>query len=154
ALSPESRRQLSQFLETGGHTIVVGPRAFDYTPAPVKGVALGSFDDPQTYQVEYPERKRVSRTASVAEPERMEVVRGPDGRSALSFRTYLRGMKDFLVRLDAAKVRSPERSVLRFWARGDAYMDLLAIEILDTKGGRWFGFVPLGSDWAQHAISL
>jgi hypothetical protein len=153
-LPSDSRRHISRFLELGGHAIVVGPRAFDYAPEPVRGVALGRFDDPRSYRMEYPERKRVSRTASVAEPERKEMVPGPDGRPALSFRTYLRGMKDFLVRLDATSARSPERSVLRFWARGDAYMDLIAIEILDTNNRRWFGFVPLGAEWAQHAISL
>lgn len=154
ALPPESRLWISRYLAAGGHVVVVGPRAFDYTPSPVRGVALGRLDDARAYQIVYPQRKRVSTTPSVAETERMTVVDGPDGRPALSFRTYLRGMRDFMVEFDASGVRSRDRSVLQFWAKGDAFMDLIAIEIVDAEDRRWFGFVPLRAEWTHHAISL
>jgi hypothetical protein len=51
-------------------------------------------------------------------------------------------------------MRSPKRRVLQFWAKGDAYMDLLAIQIRDTAGKNWFGFVPIAGEWKHYAISL
>lgn len=153
-LPASSRQQISRFLVSGGHVIVVGPRAFDYTPEPIHGVALGDLGDSASYRIVYPTRKVVSKTPSVAETERRSVVAGPDGRPALSFRTYLRGMKDFMVEFDVTTARSARRSVLQFWAKGDAYMDLMAIEIMDTAEKRWLGFVPLSDRWEHHAISL
>lgn len=158
-LPPESRAGISAFLAAGGHVIVVGGRAFDYTPQPVNAAPLGRFSDagPESTpgcRIVYPQRKSVSITRSPIEPARIETLAGPDGQPALGFRTYLRGMGDVMVEFDAASARSPRRSVLRFWARGDSYMDLLALEITDTDGKRWLGFEPIGHDWKQHAISL
>lgn len=154
ALPPETRRGVSRFLASGGHIMVVGAHAFDYAPRPTRPARLGSYTAPEGYRIVHPKRRGTSRTVSRAEPARVETLTGPDGKPALYFRTYLRGMANFLVELDAGAVRSARRSVLQFWARGDSYMDLLAIEIRDTQGQNWLGFVPIGGEWKQYSISL
>jgi hypothetical protein len=144
-LPPESRIGLTRFLGAGGHVVVVGAQAFDYAPRPVhpvplvRSAALGRPQRPGTPRGEAPKQ---------------ETITGPDGKSALSFRTEERGMENFLVEFDAAAARSPKRTVLQFWAKGDSYLDLLAIEIRDTQGKRWLGFVPIGGEWRRYAISL
>jgi hypothetical protein len=153
-LPPETRIGLTRFLASGGHVVVVGAGAFDYAPRPANPAPLSRFGDPQGYRVVRRERSTAARTTSHREPARVESITGPDGKPALNFRTHIRGMEDFLVELDVAAVRSPRRSVLQFWGKGDSYMDLLAIEIRDTQGKRWLGFVPLGGEWKHHAISL
>lgn len=153
-LPPETRRDLTRFLASGGHAVVVGAHTFDYAPRPAKPAPLGRFATPPSHRIVRPERKAPARATTLREPARVETIAGPDGKPALGFRTYLRGMDDFLVEFDAAAVRSPQRRVLQFWAKGDSYMDLLALEIRDTQGKRWLGFAPLGDEWKRHAISL
>ena len=153
-LPPQTRSALSRHLQAGGHVVVVGAQAFDYAPRPIRPMPISRFATPDGYRVIQPERKSASRSVRRPEPARVAKLTGPDGRPALGFRTYLRGMDDFLVELDASAVRSAQRSVLAFWARGDSYMDLLAIEIRDTQRKRWFGFVPLGAAWKRHSISF
>jgi hypothetical protein len=148
-----SRLGLSRYLSAAGQVVIVGPTQFDYAPRPADAVAL-----PQAvgdgYRLTVPERKGNARKQELSEPARLENLQTPDGRPALGFRTYLRGMTDFLAEFAAEDARSPRRTVLQFWARGDAFMDLLAIEIRDISGRRWFGFVPLGGQWQRHNISL
>ena len=125
-LPPEARVGLARFITSGGHAVVVGAHAFDYAPRPTRPVPLSRFDNPQGHRVVRPERP-AARTAPLRESARVESITGPDGKAALNFRTHIRGMEDFLVELDVAAVRSPRRSVLQFWAKGDSYMDLLAL---------------------------
>jgi hypothetical protein len=152
-LPSASRLGLSRYLAAGGQVAVVGPAQFDYAPRPVSAVPLPPAAD-GGYRLVSPVRNNPGRKVEIPESARLEKLSTPDGRPALGFRTYLRGMDDFLVEFDATAARSPRRTVLRFWAQGDDFMDLLAIEIHDTAGKRWFGFVPLEDGWQQLAISL
>lgn len=146
ALPPNARLALNRFIATGGHVVVVGAHLFDYAPRPTNPVALGRFAAARDF--------RVVETRVPREKPHRETIAGPDGKPALQFSTTLRGFDDFRVELDATALRARDRSVIEFWARGDAYMDLLALEILDNAGQRWLGFVPIGREWAKHAISL
>ncbi len=143
----------ANWVHARNHVIVIGPGAFDYTPQPVRGVPVVDLADAAQYQVLQP-NLRGPNARYVAEPVRISPTTTPEGRPALRFRTYLRGMNDTWLQLAANRVCAVPRTVLTFRARGDAYADLQAIEIVDTKGGRWLSFTPLGGVWRSHAVTL
>src|SRR5688572_23731696 len=128
-LPADTRLGLSRFLESGGYVVVIGGHQLDYAPRPAKAVSLGRFTTTKDYRIVRPQR--ADATGVSRETARNEVIHGPDGSSALRFQTTQRGFDNFLVELDATDVRSPTRTVLQFWAKGDSYMDLLALEIRD-----------------------
>src|SRR5690606_17665461 len=43
---------------------------------------------------------------------------------------------------------------LTFKAKGNAYMDLLALEISDKAKNKWLTFVPLSQEWEEYSVSL
>lgn len=152
-LPPGSRRALTRFLETGGHAVIVGAHTFDYAPKPVRAVPLARLAD-EGQRIVRVDRKRGERPMTRGERPQREKITGPDGWPAWLFQSRERGMEDFLVELDPKPVRSPRRNVLQFWAKGDAYMDLLAVEIRDDGGRTWHAFVPIGGEWKQYALSM
>jgi len=148
-LHPDWRGAVTRFLNAGGNAIVVGPQNFDYAPRPVRPVPVQQFTDPASYDV----ISSQIMTAS-AEPPRVELAAGPEGTQALRLRTYLRGMGKTMVTFSAVQPRSAERTLLTFQARGNAYADLLTVEITDIHRHRWMHFAPLSPQWQQHTISL
>lgn len=153
ACPPEARPAVTRFLRSRRPVIVVGPASFDYTARPVRGVPLVDLADPGAFEVLQP-RALGPNTRFPVEPTRVSTTQTPDGRPALRFRTYVRGMNDTRLQFAAIHVRRADRSVLGFQARGDAYADLLAIEIVDTLARSWITYVPLSGTWASYAISL
>lgn len=150
---PESRAAFARFLADRRHVILVGAGNFDYAPQPVRGVPAVDLADASTYQVLQP-AVRTTNVNWTVEPARVAATTTRDGSPALRFRTYLRGMGDVALQFSAASARATNRTVLTFWAQGDSYADLLAIEIVDATGGKWLGFVPLAGEWRHYAISL
>src|SRR5690606_34911575 len=76
------------------------------------------------------------------------------GGKGLTFSTKERGMADIYAHFSVAARASAARSVLTFKAKGNAYMDLLALEISDKDKNKWLTFVPLSQEWEEYAVSL
>ena len=150
---PASRPALSRFLADRRHVIVVGADNFDYAPQPVRGVPAVDLAEASQYQILQPAASSPNTRYSL-EAARVSASTTPDGRPALQFRTSVRGMSDVRLRFSAASICAPARTVLTFWAQGDSYADLLAVEVADTAGGRWLGFVPLTGEWRRHVLTL
>lgn len=150
---PASRLALTRFLAGRRHVIVVGAANFDYTPQPVRGVPAVDLTEASRYRILQPAGSSAN-ARYLVEPARVTATTTPAGQPALEFRTSIRGMSDVALRFSATGVRSAQRTVLAFWARGDSYADLLAIEAVDLAGGRWIGFVPLAPEWRRHVLSL
>lgn len=150
ALPHESRLSLQRYLRSGGRLAIVGTGCFDSEPRPASAVVVSRFDDASAVRIREQPRKVTN-----PEPLVRTTLQGPDGRPALGFATRTTGMENFLVEIDAAAARAPDRTVLRFWAKGDSYMDLLTVVIEDSSGRAWRGFVRLANgEWRQHALSL
>lgn len=149
-LSSQSRRAISRFLQTGGNAIVVGTHNFQGDPQPVKPVALGDFAQEKTYEIiRFTREER-----SGGEEPRIAKTTAPNGAAALRLNTTQREMSNVKVQFSAVSQRNTRRKVLTFQAKGDAYMDLLALEATNTSGQKYFAFVPLSQRWEHYAISL
>lgn len=145
----QSRLAVSRFLQQGGNAIVVGTNNFAPVPQPVRPVSLGDFSRDETYRIALPQSDNTN-----GEKPRLEKTTAPDGNPALRFTTSKRDMINFAVTLSTAAARSSQRNLLTFQARGDAYMDLLALEATDSAGRKYHAFVPLSQKWQRYTISL
>ena len=63
-------------------------------------------------------------------------------------------MSDVMVQFSVKDMAAASRTVLSFKARGNHYMDLLALEIKDQDGHKWLSFVPISKNWDTYALSL
>ncbi len=154
AVPPESRPAVDRFLAAGGVLLVAGAEAFDHAPRAVDPVPAVDLRAARAFEVRQPKAARDGRATALVEPARVTPVTTPGGRPAIEFRTLRRGMSDLQLRFPVAAARAPHRTVIRFQARGDAYSDLLALEITDLAGGSWLGFVPLAPEWRTYDVSL
>lgn len=149
---PESRHAISQYLAKGGNLIVAGASSFDYTPKPIHPVAVVDFSNSNDFKIIEPARK--PRLASMEQPV-IQSIDLPSGTTkGLTFYTKERGMRDVYTQFSIAAESSAVRSVLTFKAKGNHYMDLLALEIKDRDHQRWMAFVPLSLDWENYTLSL
>lgn len=154
AVPPECRPAVDRFLAAGGVLLVVGAETFDYSPRALGPVPAVDLRDTRAFEILQPKAARDGWETALVEPARVSPVTTPAGRPALHFRTVRRGMSDLQLRFPVAAVRAPQRTVLRFAARGDAYSDLLALEITDRAGGNWLTLVPLAPEWRTYDVSL
>ncbi|NGM63048.1 hypothetical protein G5B30_14140 [Sphingobacterium sp. SGG-5] len=149
---PESRQAISKYLAKGGNVMMVGPALFDYTPKPIRPVPVVDFSSSKNYKILKPLRK--PRLGSMEKPV-IQVVDVPSSKDkGLSFSTKERGMADTYVQFAVAQHASSTKSVLTFNAKGNHYMDLLALEIKDKDKNRWLTFVPLSLEWKEYTVSL
>lgn len=148
---PNVRKKTDDFVKQGGNVFMVGTKAFDYAPVPVNPVPIVDFANQQSYSVVKQERKE--RALSLDEPT-IRVGKDDMGNNALEIFTVVRAMPDYMAKISIADKKSATRSVITFSAKGNAYMDLLALEIVDMDNVKWFAFVPLSYQWENYAISM
>lgn len=151
SIHPDIRRTIDKYLQTGGNIILAGEKGFDYSPVPVLPVSLVNFEQPETYTVVHPQRKM---KFGSLEKERIEVISSGSNKKALEFSTKHRGMRDVMLETSLKGKRSSFRSVITFRAKGNAYMDLMALEILDVQGRKWYNFTSITPEWKEYAVSL
>lgn len=149
-ISSAGQLAISRFLRAGGDAIVVGKTNFPAAPQPISPVPLGDFAREETFRLFNPQRPG----SSLGEEPRVEKATAPGGQAALRLRTFKRDMVNYLVEFNATAARAPQRNVLTFQAKGDAFMDLMALEATDTSGRKYFAFAPLSQQWDSYAVSL
>lgn len=140
------RPALDEFLRSGGNVVIAGPRALEYTPKPYDMVPLTSFQG--NYRVVWP--RRVKAPGSIDTPEIMEIV--SDGDRGVEVASSARGMRDVMIAVPLLKEK--DRNTITFHARGSEFMNLLALEIKDNSGKRWYSFVPLKPERQHYKVSL
>lgn len=150
-LHPNVRKKTDEFLRKGGNVVLTGLNAFDYSPISSNPVSIVNLQNQSSYKVVKLERK--TKALSLDQPT-IRVGTDDKGRSALEIFTANRGMADYMVEIPLTDKKSANRSVITFSAKGNPYMDLLALEILDSDNTKWYGFVPLSSTWEDYSISL
>src|SRR5690606_212143 len=119
---------------------------------PIDLVAVVDFGNNKTYQVVKPEGK--PRPGSMDQPIVKTDEVPPSGEKGLSLFTQRRGMAETLVQFSVKRHASETRSVLTFKAKGNHYMDLLAVEAVDTDQKKWVTFVPISLDWQDYIVSF
>ena len=149
ALPDSSHEEVSRFLQHGGNVIVVGTRNFYGAPQPINEIPLGNLLEKKTYAVIEPDGGKGN-----AEDPLVQSTKDPDGKPALRLSTSRRDMINIRFQFDTSTVRSAKRTILTFTAKGDAYMDLMFLEAVDSAGQKYFSFVPLSHQWQKYAISL
>ena len=63
-------------------------------------------------------------------------------------------MHSMMVEISAQDKVKPELSLLTFNAKGSPYMDLLALEIVDHTGKKWYNFTKLTDTWEKYTLSF
>src|SRR5690606_11271501 len=84
----------------------------------------------------------------------IQAITSDTGTSGLAFKTTQRGMPDILLHMRSEGEAIAGRTVLTLRARGNAYMDLLAVEVTDRAGRKWLGFIRLTRQWQSYHLSL
>lgn len=148
ALPSSYRLPIHNFLNAGGSLVAVGPHAFDYAPKTINAVSVATFDD--DYDIIWPKRKVAP--GSVDKPEIKNIL--SDGRKGLQFVTKKRGMRDVMLRVPLKGKASNKRNVVRFKAKGSHFMDLMALEVTDAQGKKWYSFAPLEKEWKEYHVSF
>lgn len=147
-LPNEIRLPIHNFLKSGGNIIIVGANGFDYAPIPTNPISVTSLIN--DYNIIWPKRKIA--TTSVEKPEIKSI--SFNGKIALQLSTKNKAMPNVMVQFSVKNKVSESRTVLSFKAKGSHFMDLLALEIVDTKGKKWYNFVPLSITWQTFNVSL
>jgi len=148
---PEIRKGIDNYLRTGGNVIIAGAKGFDYAPVPCNPVSIVDFDDQKTYKIIRQERKVKSGSL---EKEKIRIITVDGNKRALEFSTQDRGMHDVMVEIPVKEKCSSSNSVITFRAKGNSYMDLLSMEIIDAHGCKWYNFTSITSEWKEYAVSL
>lgn len=150
-LHPNVRKKTDEFVKQGGNVVFVGTKAFDYAPVPVNPTPVVDFANQSAYTVV--KQVRRERALSLDEPT-IRVGKDTLGNDALEIFTVVRAMPDYMARISIKEKRSSLRNVVTFSAKGNSYMDLLALEIVDSDSQKWFAFVPLSQQWENYAVSM
>lgn len=150
-LHPAVRKSTDLFLRNGGNVLLVGAKAFDYSPIPQGSVSVVDFSNANSYSIVDQPRKVAS--ASVETPT-IRVGKDPSGHDALEIFTSERGMSNYMARIPVSSKRTANRSVITFSAKGNSYVDLLALEIVDSNNARWYAFVPVTNNWQDYSVSM
>lgn len=150
-VDPKVRKKTDEFVKQGGNVVLVGVKAFDYAPVPVSPVAVVDFAAQKSYSVIKQQRK--VKLLSLDEPT-IRIGKDTMGNNALEMFTAKRAMPDYMAKVSLTEKRSSSRSVVVLSAKGNSYMDLLAVEIVDVDNVKWYAFVPLSCRWEDYAISM
>lgn len=150
-LHPAVRKSTDLFLRNGGNVLLVGAKAFDYSPIPQGSVSVVDFSNANSYSIVDQPRKVAS--ASVETPT-IRVGKDPSGHDALEIFTSERGMSNYMARIPVSSKRTANRSVITFSAKGNSYVDLLALEIIDSNNAKWYAFVPVTNKWENYSVSM
>jgi hypothetical protein len=148
---PEVRKAVDNYLSRGGNLILAGIEGFNYSPKSTRPVTLIDFKQRDSYQLI--RQKRIRRFGSL-EQEKTKVSYADGTRSTLEIWTEKRAMHDVMLKIPLGNKPSPRRSVICFRAKGNAYMDLMALEITDRQGKRWYHFTPISGDWNEYEVSM
>lgn len=149
-LPPESRIAINRYLSAGGNVIVVGDKGFDYAPQATDEVPLVKFSDRSSYQINRKEKE----LPGYREKATIKVTTSPDNKEALELFTTKKAMHSMMVEISAQDKVKPELSLLTFNAKGSPYMDLLALEIVDHTGKKWYNFTKLTDTWENTPFHL
>ncbi|WP_353136310.1 hypothetical protein [Pseudopedobacter sp.] len=142
------RIPVHEFLKKGGNVVFLGKETFNYKPDFQNGTLLSDFK--KDFEIVWPERD--FKIASVDKPE-IKTYECATCKT-ISFETKNRGMRDVLLGLSVKNKASKTKNTLNFRAKGSHFMDLLALEIKDTKGKKWYSFLPVSPDWETYSVSL
>lgn len=150
-LHPESRERIDKYLINGGNVVVAGTRAFDYAPI-LSGhpVSIVDFGNSGTYNIVKQTRKFQPR--NLEEPAIS--TNTVEGMKTFQMSTKEKGMGDYMVEVPVKDRVSQDLSLLTFKAKGNEYMDVLGLEVVDSKGKKWFSFVKISPEWESYAISF
>lgn len=149
-LPPESRIAINRYLSAGGNVIVVGDKGFDYAPQATDEVPLVKFSDRSSYQINRKEKE----LPGYREKATIKVTTSPDNKEALELFTTKKAMHSMMIEISAQDKVKPELSLLTFNAKGSPYMDLLALEIIDHTGKKWYNFTKLTDTWEKYTLSF
>lgn len=149
-LPPESRIAINRYLSAGGNVIVVGDKGFDYAPQATDEVPLVKFSDRSSYQINRKEKE----LPGYREKAIIKVTTSPDNKEALELFTTKKAMHSMMIEISAQDKVKPELSLLTFNAKGSPYMDLLALEIVDHTGKKWYNFTKLTDKWEKYTLSF
>ena len=150
-IDPMMRQELAALLQRNGNVLIVGTEAFNYTPKPYDSEPIVDLTDPTSYIIERDKRDKKAGSLETPKPAPTETHRG---KPAVELRTLHRSMPDMFLKIDLPKRLDDTQNVLTFSACGNAYVDLLALEIIDRNGNRWLSFCSLTNEWADYAVSL
>jgi len=152
-VSPQYRDILGSHLRSGKtpSVIFIGDKAFDYTPLPKNFSRIVDLSDSLSYKVEQDRREMKARFSEIPEIRR---IAGPDGKPAVEMSTKSWGAKDTFLKIDVHTPLVPSQTVLQLCAKGNAWMDLLSLEIRDRDGRVWLSFLPVSCEWARYEVSL
>ena len=149
-LPPESRIAINRYLSAGGNVIVIGDKGFDYAPQATDEVPLVKFSDRSSYQINRKEKE----LPGYREKATIKVTTSPDNKEALELFTTKKAMHSMMIEISAQDKVKPELSLLTFNAKGSPYMDLLALEIIDHTGKKWYNFTKLTDTWEKYTLSF
>ena len=151
AVKPALREALAEVLKRQGSVLFLGSEAFHYTPEPYDARPLVDLSDTESYVVE--RDKRDLKAGSLETPKPV-LIESPEGTPAVELQTRRRSMPDMFLKVDAPRRLEDAYNVLTFRACGNAYVDLLALEIIDREGAKWLSFCAITPDWESYAVSL
>lgn len=149
-LPPESRIAINRYLSTGGNVIIVGNKGFDYTPQAIDEMPLVKFSDRSSYEISQKEKK----LSGYREKPIIQVITLPNNKEALELFTTKKAMNSIMIKVAVQDKVKAELSLLTFNAKGSPYMDLLALEIVDNTGKKWYNFTKLTNTWKKYTISF
>jgi hypothetical protein len=142
------RFPVHNFLKNGGHVVFIGKESFNYEPEFYNGTPVTDFKN--DFAVVYPERK--FKIASVDKPEiSFQTV---NASRIIELKTINRGMRDVLLGVKMKNKATKTKNVISFKAKGSHFMDLLALEIKDVNGRKWYSFVPVSTELKTYSISI
>ena len=151
-VAPERRTALNAFLAAGcGNVIFLGDKAFDYSPVPEDGRLLAHFTDHKDWDTA--EERREKKARFTEEPA-VSVIRDDKGNLAVEMKTEKDCSKDWFLIIPLKNGLQEDRTVLTFNAKGNEWMDVLSLEIMDDGGKTWIAFQPITCDWQPYALSL
>ena len=151
-VAPDRRTELNAFLSSGcGNVIFLGDKAFDYTPIPEDNRHLAYFNDHKDW---YTAEERREKKARFTEEPSVNVIRNEKGKLAVEMKTEKDCSKDWFLIIPVRNGLQEDRTVLTFDARGNEWMDVLSLEIVDDKGKTWTAFQPITCNWESYALSL
>lgn len=150
-VTPDLRLALANHLRRQGSVMLLGTEAFNYAPEPYDIRPIVDLTDTESYVVERDKRNLKAGSLETPKPVLTET---PEGVPAVELQTRRRSMPDMFLKIDLPRRLDDDYTVLTFQACGNAYVDLLALEIYDRKGARWLAFCPLTNQWDSYAVSL
>ncbi|HLS27375.1 MAG TPA: hypothetical protein VK041_01895, partial [Opitutales bacterium] len=146
---PQSRRSIHRYREQRGNLILLEPTAFLYPARSEDAVSAVDFRNRESFSV------RASAIGDKEPEVGLAETQTPDGSSnAIRVRTHQMGDGDVLLEIPLKDVRSPERNMLRFQARGSHGTGILYLSVRDRGGRRWIHFVDLDLEWNDYEVRM